>query len=328
MFADHWVIALVIGQVCSVLLLTVALWTAIRILQKWDQQSGTELQLSLERRSYLTSTLIRYVLIYQIVSLFLFLFTANNHLPGLIRGAMCASGTLSVNPYGHMLLYIKIFAIPFYAVYLFLDYFDQSEAEYPLTPQKYWLILPVFITIILDLAVMLTYFAAIDPQVIATCCSISFSASSNWNNDFLAGGQWIKTALILFYIFAAMFITGLILIKKYQFVNLILALIFIPVSVYSLKYHFVKFIYGLPTHNCLFDIFWSRYFYIGYLLFGMLMVMLICMIFTNVYSLIKKKLKKNYDRLIMQFRYIALFCTLLFVLINSLFWLYWIFFRL
>ncbi|MBN1408777.1 MAG: hypothetical protein JW956_13350 [Calditrichaceae bacterium] len=120
MFADHWIIAQLISKICSILLLLTALSTSIRIMCNWKPDSGSELQIQLERQTYLASTIIRYVLIFQIVSLIVFIFTVNNHLPGLIRGAMCASGTLTVNAYGYPLLYIKLFAIPFYAVYLFI----------------------------------------------------------------------------------------------------------------------------------------------------------------------------------------------------------------
>ena len=328
MFADHWIIAQLIGQACSVFLLAIASWTSICIIQKWAPDSASELQIYLERQTYLISILIRYVLIFQIVSLLIFLFTVNNHLPGLIRGAMCASGTLTVNSYGYPLLYIKIFAIPFYTIYLFGDYLDQSEAEYPLTPLKFWLIVPIFVILLLDSIFALLYFANIDPQVIATCCSTSFTTSSGWNEGILSGGQWVDTALILFYLIAVLLIACLILVKKYPFINMILALLFIPFSVYLLKYHFVKFIYELPSHNCLFDIFWPQYLYIGYLLFGALIILFISIIFITVHPLIKKKLKKNHGGLIKQFRYIALFCTLLFVTINSSYWLYWLIFRL
>lgn len=328
MFADHWVIAQLIGQVCSIFLLTIALFISIRTIYRWEPDSSSELQINLERQTYLTSTVIRYVLIFQIISLFVFIFTVNNHLPGLIRGAMCASGTLTVNSYGYPLLYVKISAIPLYAIYLFMDYLDQSEAQYPITPQKFWLVFPVFILLLTDFIFTLLYFGHIDPQVIATCCSISFSATPSWNDSILSGGQWIGISLILFYVMAACLIVGLFLIKKYPVINLILTFLFIPVSVYSLKYHFVKFIYELPTHNCLFDIFWAQYYYIGYLLFGSLLILLISTLLMTIFPLIQSRLQKNHDRLIKQFRYTALFCTFLFVMINSAYWLYWLIFRL
>jgi hypothetical protein len=328
MFADHWIIAQLIGQICSIFLFIIALFTSMRIMYNWEANSASELQINLERQTYLTSTIVRYVLIFQIVSMFVFIFTVNNHLPGLIRGAMCASGTLTVNSYGYPLLFIKIMAIPFYAIYLFMEYLDQSESEYPLTPSKFWLVIPSFCFLVTDFIFTLLYFGQIDPQVIATCCSISFTTTSDLNENILFGGQWIDKVLILFYMISVCLVAGLILIKKYPVINLILSFLFIPVSVYSLKYHFVKFIYELPSHNCLFDIFWSQYHYIGYILFGSLLIVIINIIFINIYPLIQSKLQKNHDQLMEQFRFTALFCTLLFVIINSAYWLYWLIFRL
>jgi len=157
MFADHWIIAQLIGQACSIFLLAIASWISLNIIRKWEPVSATELQIKLERQTYLISSLVRYVLFFQIISLFVFLFTVNNHLPGLIRGAMCASGTLTVNTYGYPLLFIKIFAIPLYATYLFMDHLDQSEAEYPLTPHKFWFVIPIFIMYISDFIITQYY---------------------------------------------------------------------------------------------------------------------------------------------------------------------------
>jgi len=327
MFADHWVIAQLTGLICSVFLLSITLASTIRIMFKWDPASADELQIYLERRTYLVSTLIRYILLFQIVSIFVFIFTVNNHLPGLIRGAMCASGTLSVNMYGYPLLFIKVSAIFLYAAFLFINFLDQSEPEYPLTPQKFGLIIPVFLTALADLIFSLLYFGHIDPEVIATCCNISFTAASGINPDVLGGGQWIDIILPMFYFAALLLIITITIFKKYPVIALITGSIFIYLSVYSLKYHFVKFIYELPAHNCLFDIFWSQYYYIGYVLFGSLMILLICLLLISLYPFFGSKLKKNHHHLIKQFRYTALFCTLLFVTINSAYWLYWINFR-
>ena len=42
----------------------------IRILRRWDLSSGSELQLGLERRTYLISTLLTYVFGFELLSLF------------------------------------------------------------------------------------------------------------------------------------------------------------------------------------------------------------------------------------------------------------------
>ena len=78
-----------------------------RILRRWDLRSGSEEQLALERRTYLLSTLVSQVLVFQVGSLFLFIYTADG-LHGLFVGAMCAAGTLNVNAWGYPAFLAKI----------------------------------------------------------------------------------------------------------------------------------------------------------------------------------------------------------------------------
>ena len=121
---------------------------AFRIIRLWSADTTTELQLYLERRSYLIAFMVQFVLIFQILSLFLFLYTVNNHLPGIIKGAMCATGSfgmLMIMDIVH--LYLKSAGIIIYAAFLILNYLDNSEPAYPLTPIKYWLVFPAFLLV-------------------------------------------------------------------------------------------------------------------------------------------------------------------------------------
>ena len=67
------VLALLLGSALSVLLLVGAALPAVRIIRHWDLQSGSEEQLRLERQTYLVAAIMRLVMGFQIVFLFLFL---------------------------------------------------------------------------------------------------------------------------------------------------------------------------------------------------------------------------------------------------------------
>ncbi|MEZ5581200.1 MAG: hypothetical protein R3F40_18405 [Candidatus Competibacteraceae bacterium] len=67
-----------------------------RILRHWNIHSGSELQLRLERRTYLISTLLGFALGAELLSLLLFAQTAES-LSGQFVGAMCATGVLNIN---------------------------------------------------------------------------------------------------------------------------------------------------------------------------------------------------------------------------------------
>ena len=66
--------------VASILISFMVLYSAyygFQILRRWDIQSGSEAQLVLERKTYLISTLLTYVFGFELLSLFLYIFTVD-----------------------------------------------------------------------------------------------------------------------------------------------------------------------------------------------------------------------------------------------------------
>ena len=112
-------------------LLLYAGWFAIQILKNWDLASGSELQLQLERRTYLIATIMSYALLFQIISLFLYLYTADG-LHILFTGAMCAAGTLQVNSYGYPALILKLINCLLAGCWLIVNHTDTRGYDYPL----------------------------------------------------------------------------------------------------------------------------------------------------------------------------------------------------
>ena len=55
----------------------------IRIQRNWDIRSGSDLQLILERRTYLISTILTYVFAFEIISFFFYIYAAD-HLHTLV----------------------------------------------------------------------------------------------------------------------------------------------------------------------------------------------------------------------------------------------------
>ena len=65
------IIALLLAGAVSLLVLVTAAPFAVQVIRRWDMQSGSELQLRLERRTYLFSTLTAFVFATQLVALLL-----------------------------------------------------------------------------------------------------------------------------------------------------------------------------------------------------------------------------------------------------------------
>ena len=111
----------------------------MRILGHWDLASGSEGQLELERRTYLISTIMSYILSFELMSLFLFIYTADD-LHTLFTGAMCAAGTLAVNSFGYPVLFLKIVNFLLAGVWLIVNHADNRGYDYPLIKVKYELL--------------------------------------------------------------------------------------------------------------------------------------------------------------------------------------------
>jgi hypothetical protein len=63
-----------------------SVYEGVRIIRHWDIDSGSEYQLDLERRTYLISTLMAYAMGFQLLSLFLFIYTADTLSAGSFTG--------------------------------------------------------------------------------------------------------------------------------------------------------------------------------------------------------------------------------------------------
>ncbi|MDD5245336.1 MAG: hypothetical protein PHU49_15115, partial [Syntrophorhabdaceae bacterium] len=136
------VIALFTGSILVSFMALYAAYYGVSILKHWDLKDGRELQLNLERKTYLVSTIMSYAFCFQLLSLFLFIFTADK-LSNLFVGAMCAAGTLNVNSYGYPTMLLKIVNFLFGGVWLILNYTDNKAVDYPLIKKKYLFLLVI-----------------------------------------------------------------------------------------------------------------------------------------------------------------------------------------
>ena len=131
------ILALLMGSVLTTSMLGYAAYEGVRIIRGWDIKSGTERQLEFERKTYLVSTVMNYALGFQLLSLFLFIYTADTISP-LFIGAMCAAGSLKVNGFGYPALILKIVSFLLAGLWLIVNFTDNKAHDYPLIRTKYW----------------------------------------------------------------------------------------------------------------------------------------------------------------------------------------------
>lgn len=266
------VIANLLASYVGSFMVVYAAYFGAQIIRHWDIQSGDELQLILERKTYLISALLGFVFALQLLSLFLFVFTADTLCP-LFVGAMCAAGTLNVNAFGYPTLELKVVNFILAGLWLVFNHADNQGYDYPLIKKKYLLLVVIAPVIVVEMLLESAYFLGMKADVITSCCGSLFSAEK-------AGGLgseiaalparpmiWVFYGTMLFTL-----ISGFICFRtgKGGYLYAGLSLFAFVVALVSIVSFISLYIYELPTHHCPFCIVMEEYHYIGYLLYMLL----------------------------------------------------------
>lgn len=262
------ILALLAGSLLTSCMVLYAGWYGVRIMAKWDIRSGSELQLSLERRTYLISTILSYALAFQVISLFLFIRTADTLHP-LFAGAMCAAGTLNLNGFGYPLLIMKVVNFLLAGLWLIVNHADTRGYDYPLIRVKYALLVAIAPLVLLELFLQLGYFARLRADVITSCCGSLFSLDRPGIAADLAGLPHAPTEAAFCAGMAVTFLAGLFFCRSGRGGLLFSAassLTFV-IAAAALVSFICLYFYELPTHHCPFCILQKEYGYVGYPLY-------------------------------------------------------------
>jgi hypothetical protein len=285
------VLALILGSGVTLLLLLFASALGIRILRGWDITSNSEEQLVLERRTYLVSTLVQYGLVFEVVSIFLFIYTADD-LHNLLVGAMCATGTLNANPFGFPALYAKIAAVFLAASWIALNHLDNRAEDYPLTKKKYLLLLCIVPFVAAGYLLEIEFFSRLDPNVITSCCGVLVSEGGRGIASSLASLPVHPMEIVFYSLFALVVTAGIAAARKggkpYTLLLSVLSGLFFFVSISAIVSFVSLYFYQMPTHHCPFDILQSHYYFAGYPLYAALFTGCFFGIMTGVVEPLKK----------------------------------------
>jgi hypothetical protein len=271
------ILALFVSSLLVCLMVLYSSYYGIRILRSWDIQSGSELQLILERRTYLISTIVSYFLVFQLASLFLFISTADS-ICDLFVGAMCAVGTLTVNPFGYPTLLLKLFTFLLAGFWLVLNHLDNHGYDYPLIKVKYGLLLFLAPFLIVETITQAIYFGGLKPDIITSCCGSLFSPASRSIAAEVANAPALPM-LAGFYLSAAVTSAcGIWLYVKESGGTLfaVLSALHFLVSLVAVVSVISLYIYRMPSHHCPFCILQKEYYFIGYPIYLSILITAIC----------------------------------------------------
>jgi hypothetical protein len=268
MIINPAIIALVSGSLLITAFAFYALAAALRILRHWDIRSGSEGQLVLERKTYLISTIFSYLLGFELFSLFLFVYTADN-IHDLFVGAMCAAGSLNVNDYGYVTLVLKILVFIFCGVWLIINHADNQAHDYPLIRPKYKLLILLTVMIGLETFFQTNYFMGLRADVITSCCGTLFSEETKSIAGEIAGLPPYGTRIVFYLAVILTLRVGIhvLVTGRGAAVFGLLAGVTTVVSVAAVISFISLYYYQLPTHHCPFCLLQKDYHYIGYPLY-------------------------------------------------------------
>jgi hypothetical protein len=261
------VIVYLLSETVLYLLLFIAFISTLGLLKRWNFDVFTTEQFALENRSYLVMTIIFFVMLLKVILLPYFVYTIDN-LSNLIPGAMCGAGVIKANEYGNPLLSLKIIILFLSGLWLSMNSIDLKAKSYPYLKLKSWFFILIFLLLSGEFILDILYFTHIETTNPVSCCSVIFGQTGGANG--LPFGLDIPKLLILFYLLFALVV--LTTVSELAVMSIIASVLFGVIAYYAVVYFFGTYIYELPTHLCPFCMLQDHYYYVGYLLWGVLLL--------------------------------------------------------
>jgi hypothetical protein len=279
------------------------LFISFNIFKKWDFSSTKTSQYNLEKKAYLISVIIFFIILIKIILLPYFVFIVDK-LSNIMPGAMCGAGVINANIYGNWLLILKIFNIFICGFWLILNRLDLQSKTLPYMRKKVFLYFIIFIGLLTEIILNSIYFQNLSFQTPVSCCSAIFSNSNSV--DIISID--IKYLLILFGLLFLLSIISNIFNKN--IISIFSNTIFMFLAINVIIEFYSPYVYELPTHKCPFCLFQKEYFYIGYIFFSTLFLGTFLSIYESILNLFftqqTKKIKK----------YSLIFMILFFIILN------------
>lgn len=259
------VIALVTCSAVICCLTSCAAAAGLAASARWDPESSSRRQLERERRWMLVETGTRLVFALQLVSLAVFVATADR-LKSLFTGAMCAVGSLNAHPLGTPTLAFKCVVFILCGIWLVTNRAFVSAVSTGLVRSRAALLVLIAGLLIVENLVQLGYFCGLEPEVITSCCAIVFDRSKEGLGAGLADLPVGWSRLVFGVGIASTAASGLHATLRHRstVAYSVIAAALGLVTVTAVVTWIAPGYYELPSHHCPFCVLSSDYGYVGY----------------------------------------------------------------
>ena len=301
------ILTILILNMIFALFATIAFILSVKIVLKWDINATTPLQYSLEKQSYLSATIIKYIFAIK-VPLFLFFIFTLDKISNVLTGAMCGAGVVDATDYGNYLFILKVINLYVFAYWIALHSEDVNHENQPYTKMKFSFFIVAFFFLISELIIEGLMFGAIDLEEMVSCCGTIYSSSAD---SYISRIFDVDTTLLLVIFYGNFFLILLFYYLKRRYLFAISNIIFVVSSIVTLIVFFGTYIYEMPTHHCAFCYLQSDYYYVGYLIYALLFTGTLYGIIAGFIATSEEKRLKNYN--------ISLVFNILYVILLSLY---------
>jgi hypothetical protein len=262
------VLAILILNAIFALFGTVAFILSVKIYLNWDINSTSTAQYRLEKQSTLAATIIKYIFSIKVPLFIFFIFTLDK-ISNVLTGAMCAAGVVDATEQGVYLIVLKIINLYLFALWLKLNAEDVKDRNQPHTKLKFGFFALIFFLFIVEVILEWVMFNAIEIDKMVSCCGSIYSSSANSGISSIFS---LSTTALLALFYGNYLLIVLFYFFKKRYLFAVTNMLFVVIAIIALILFFGTYIYELPSHHCPFCFLQRDYYYIGYLIYGMLFV--------------------------------------------------------
>lgn len=234
----------------------------------WSHDSSSRQQLLRERRWFLVEATLRLILALQLFSVLVFVATAD-HIKSLLTGAMCAVGSLNASPFGVPALTAKITAFLLCGLWLVADRATSAAAGTGLVRFKAAFLFVLTCVLVGDNVLQVRYFAALEPDIITSCCATVFDPGAEGVGAGVASLPVGWSRLAFFGALSVTLAVGVSSIVRHRptYLYPLLSIVCSLVAVAAVITWIGPAFYELPTHHCPLCLLAAEYGYVGYPLY-------------------------------------------------------------